>query len=84
MLILLFLCFAQAVDIFVHFKNEQSAVKAIQFFASNRDVEVRRSWIDPTATIWKLSGKNVNEIIETLRHHNDVETVEEAQVFHSM
>jgi hypothetical protein len=82
MLFLLFLCLVQAVDIFVHFKDERSALKAIESFASNEDIEVRRSWIDRTATIWKLSGENVDSIIEILRNNNDVETVEEATIFH--
>ena len=82
MLFLLFLCLVQAVDIFVHFKDEQSALKAIESFAQNKDIEVRKSCFEPTATIWKLSGENADTIIEILRHNKDVETVEEAMIFH--
>ena len=68
----------------VYFKDVTSASKYMAH-SNYGIVDVKRSSVDPTITIWQLSSilteEHIQEIIESLKNNVDVEAVEEEIVF---
>jgi len=78
--------------LFVHFKDLKSANEAIDYgsYANSNygQVDVKRSSVDPTITIWKLSNSVTDEyvaaLIEYLNSDSNVLAVEEEVIFHPL
>ena len=76
----------------VYFKDVKSANEAIDYgsYANSNygQVDVKRSSVDPTITIWKLSDSLTDDyaeaLIEYLRNDINVVDVEEEAIFHPL